>query len=570
MISDHALRGSPASGLNSRVLTHLSIQHLTLVDQLNLEFHPGMSVITGETGAGKSIMLGALGLALGDRADSSLIAEGADRAEISASFDLRGIDPALAWLRERDLEEDNQCILRRVVSRDGRSRAFINGTPITLNELRSLAEMLLDVHSQHEHQSLLQKETHRRLLDDFGGLNEVADDLAKRYDSLSEILQSLEELRADAQEQTARVQLLSYQVEELNDLALEPGETEALEQEQKRLGSAGSSLEKLNLVLALCTDQDESAAPLISRARARLEEVRDPMLDGIRELLNSAEIQLEEAMHDLQSLLDRFEVDPERLQAVESRLSRIYEIARKHRVEPDALPDLTTRFQEELDHITNADARISQLGEEAAEARKQYDAMAEKLSASRSKTAQLLTSEINEQLQGLGMDGAQFGVSVRQLRNPARHGTDDIEFLISTLPGSPPASLSRIASGGELSRISLAIQVVTARTSQTPTLVFDEVDVGVGGATAEVVGSLLRKLGASAQVICVTHLPQVAAQGHHHFRVTKSVSSKSASTTVVPLGEEEKVDEIARMLGGIERTDQSVAHAAAMISNSQK
>ena len=551
------------------MLIHLSIQSLTLVDRLDLDFRPGMSVITGETGAGKSIMLGALGLALGDRADSSLIAEGAAKAEISASFDLEGNTDALAWLNGRDLNDDDQCILRRVVSRDGRSRAFINGTPTTLTELKSLSEMLLDIHSQHEHQSLLKKETHCRLLDDFGGLNEVAADLAGRFDTWKIRRQQLDELRLDAEEQSARVQLLSYQADELNELAVIAGETENLQAEQKRLESAGQSLEKLDLVQQICVEQDESVTSRLARAKQQLEGIHDETLAGIIEMLSSAQIQVEEAMHDLQATLDRFEVNPERLQEVESRLSLIYDTARKHRVDPDELPALTQQLQAELETITNADTRISELEQEVAEAQRQYDSLAEKLTASRQKTAALLTTEITEQLKSLGMDGATFEVGMKMLEQAGRTGRDDIEFLISTIPGSQPGALSRIASGGELSRISLAIQVVTAKTSSTPTLVFDEVDVGVGGATAEVVGNLLRKLGADAQIICVTHLPQVAAQGHHHFRVSKSVSSEGASTTVEPLDEEQKVDEIARMLGGIEKTDQSVAHAEAMISSSR-
>lgn len=552
------------------MLTHLSIQRLTLVDHLALEFRAGMSVITGETGAGKSIMLGALGLALGDRADSSLIAASASKAEISASFDLADNPDALTWLQDRELDDADQCILRRVISRDGRSRAFINGSPTPLGELKSLSEMLLDIHSQHEHQSLLKKETHLRLLDDFGGLSDVTADLAEKYDALSTLQATLAATRADAQEQTARVQLLSYQAEELTELGVLQGETGDLEEELKRLNAAEQNLERLNQVRQICSEDDDSAVTILARANALLDGVDDPALEGIREMISSARIQVEEATADVAALLDRFEADPERLTAVEARLSRIYDIARKHRVDPDELAQLTVEIQSELEQITHADARIAQLEADLLLARKAYDSLAEKLTASRTRTAQALSADVNKQLSGLGMDGACFEASVTALASPARYGQDNIEFLISTIPGNAPGALSRIASGGELSRISLAIQVVTAKTSSTPTLVFDEVDVGVGGATAEVVGNLLRKLGSDAQVICVTHLPQVAAQGHHHFRVSKTVSAEGASTAVVPLNEEEKVNEIARMLGGIEKTDQSVAHAEAMIASNKK
>ncbi|MDA0978317.1 MAG: DNA repair protein RecN [Proteobacteria bacterium] len=552
------------------MLTHLSIKKLTLVDHLDLEFHPGMSVITGETGAGKSILLGALGLALGDRADSSLIATGADRTEVNATFDLSGQPEALAWLEEKDLTDGQDCILRRVISRDGRSRAFVNGSSMTLAELRTLSQMLLDIHSQHEHQSLLRKETHRRMLDEFGGLVEVVDELAGFHDQLTDIQVRLKAEIADRDAQSARVQLLSYQAEELDDLAISEGESGLLEQELKRLNAADSNREKLAEVLRCCDREfEDSASSRASRALKIISHIADDRLEGIRQLLDSAVIQIDEAVADLGALVDEFDADPGRQAEVEGRLGRIYEIARKHRVSPDELPALAQRITAELENITNADTRIARLEGDLKEADKRYSTLAEKVSVSRVKTAQLLEGEVTRHLQALGMDGARFKVALGVLDTPGRFGADDIEFRIATLPGSDAGALSRIASGGELSRISLAIQVVTAKTSNTPTLVFDEVDVGVGGATAEIVGSLLRTLGRDAQIICVTHLPQVAAQGHHHYVVSKSTSSKQAATTVRILNEEEKIDEIARMLGGIKKTDQSIAHAAEMIQGAR-
>jgi DNA repair protein RecN (Recombination protein N) len=552
------------------VLTHLSILNLTLVDSLELEFGTGMSVITGETGAGKSIMLGALGLALGDRADSSLISPGADKAEINASFDLKDNQEALDWLEQRDLGDGEHCILRRVIGRDGRSRAFINGSTMNVGELKSLGQMLINIHSQHEHQSLLRKETHRRLLDEFGGLTEITDELGALFDTASALQQRLEQLTADAAEQTARVQLLSYQAEELTTLDLNPGETAQLEEEQKRLNSADVTRQKLSEVIELCDkENDASASSLTSRALTLLNSIEDDAISSIREMLSSALIQLDEAMSDLDDALGTFDSDPGRLHEVEDRLGSIYEIARKHKVSPDELTELTTRIQSELDDIVNADARIAELDARLAKARKHYQSLAEKLTASRNKTGELLQTEVTTQLQGLGMDGATFSVSIEPFKNASRSGMDDIELRIATIPGNAPGSLSRIASGGELSRISLAIQVITAKTSNTPTLIFDEVDVGVGGATAEVVGSLLRKLGGDAQVVCVTHLPQVAAQGHHHYVVNKSTTENSASTTVTRLTEEEKIEEIARMLGGVQKTEQSLAHAESMISGAK-
>ncbi len=547
------------------MLTHLSIRSLTLVDQLELEFSGGMSAITGETGAGKSILLGALGLALGDRADASMIAPDANRTEINASFEIDDNEDARAWLKERELLEDSECILRRVVSKDGRSRAFINGTTTTLAELRKLAQMLLDIHSQHEHQSLLRKETHRRLLDEYAGLTSDVEEVTALFDDISELKSTLDSLQSNADEQSAKVQLLSYQVEELNELAITAGETVELADEQKHLANADESHRLLTEALALChADSDGAASSQLSRALLILEKLADERITGIKDLIASASIQLDEAMRDLDGTLDQFAADPERLQQVENRLSAIYEAARKHKVQPDELEALCTTLQSELDDIVNADEKIETLKTEIAAIETTYLEKATKLGKARRKAAKKLQDEVSEQLQNLGMNGANFSVCLNN-STPSRFGTDDIEFRVSTLPGSDPGALSKIASGGELSRISLAIQVITARTSRTSTLVFDEVDVGVGGATAEVVGALLRRLGQDAQVICVTHLPQVAAQSHHHYVVEKTTDEQSASTTVNRLSAEQKVDEIARMLGGVRRTDESIAHAESMI-----
>ena len=548
------------------MLSHLSINSLTLVDQLELEFNPGMSVITGETGAGKSILLGALGLALGDRADSSLIAKGAAKTEVNAIFDLRTHTEALAWLTKRELIDGDQCILRRVVSRDGRSRAFVNGSSTTLQELKTLSAMLLDIHSQHEHQSLLKKETHERLLDEFGGLTNLVSKVRTLFKSLSAAKDNLLKTQTDAEEQSARVQLLSYQAEELKTLAIQPNETEQLENELKRLSSSSKTQKKVAEALALCDrEADNSISTQLARALKLLSDISDDTVRPVVEMLASALIQIDEATSDLSSMSEDFESNPTKQREIEGRLSAIYEIARKHKIQPNELATLTNRIEGELDQILNVDTFIKDLEHQVANAETEYRILAEKLTQSRLGKSQKLQPEVTKGLQGLGMDGAKFEVSLQPSPSWTQTGMDDVEFRISTIPGSIPGSLAKIASGGELSRISLAIQVITARTSRTPTLIFDEVDVGVGGATAEVVGSLLRKLGGHAQIICVTHLPQVAAQGHQHYVVAKSTTEQSATTTVVRLTEEEKVDEIARMLGGVEKTDLSLAHAEAML-----
>ncbi len=551
------------------MLIDLSIRHLTLVDELDLEFRSGMSVVTGETGAGKSIILGALGLALGDRADSSLLAADQDKAEVCATFDLAENTDVENWLSEKELTADGSCILRRVINRDGRSRAFINGSPVTIADLKSLGEMLLDIHSQHEHQSLLKKETHRRLVDEFGGCVNDGLILAEVWGDLATKKRDLETIVSDAEEQSSRVQLLSYQVDELEQLNLSSGETEQLENEQKRLASAEETRQKLIEAMQLCSDSDEgNAIQIVSRISSILNTIEDDSIKPLGQMIESALIQLEETHRDLESVADDFEADPERLHTVEERLGQVYETARKHKVNPDDIPQLFINLKEELDAIVNVDDRIAELEAEIAKVEESYLKRASALTADRRNAADRLEKSVTEHLQNLGMEGGVFTVSIEPV-TPSAHGVDDIEFLITTNPGQEPASLNKIASGGELSRISLAIQVVTAKTSETPTLVFDEVDVGVGGPTAEVVGSLLRQLGADAQIICVTHLPQVAAQGHHHYVVVKATSSDGATTTMEMLNEEQKVDEIARMLGGIEKTDQSLAHAESMIAASK-
>lgn len=555
------------------MLTHLTVQDVALVARLDLTFDDGMTVVTGETGAGKSIMLDALGLALGDRADVGLIAGDAGKAEVHASFDITDNEAAIAWLAERELDtEDRACLLRRVVARDGRSRGFINGTPATIGDMKVLGEMLLDIHSQHEHQSLLKKDTHRRLLDEFGDLVTLAEEVRSLYSDWQEASRTLDELIATLEEQSSRLQLLEYQAQELEALAITEDEPVRLEEEQRLLANAETILQSLNEAVDLCSEQEPAnALSLVSRAIQHLSATGLDAAAPIAEMLESSRIQLQEAVQDMTHLIDTIEIDPARLNQVEARLDAIYSIARKHRVEPEALPALFTRISREIGTLSNIDAAIDDKRRELEALEARYVGAAEKLGKARSKAARSLTDRVSEQLAGLGMQGARFEVAVRP-REPAEphaNGLDDIEFLVTTNPGQPPAPLNRIASGGELSRISLAIQVVTADTSHVPTLIFDEVDVGIGGGVAEVVGTLLRQLGEKAQIVCVTHLPQVAAQGHHHLRVEKSSDLRRATTQVVPLDDREKIEEIARMLGGVELTKQSLAHAREMFTTAQ-
>ncbi len=549
------------------MLTHLSIQNFTLVDRLDLDIRPGMTVITGETGAGKSILLGALGQTLGDKADGERVRNGATRADITATFDTSAITDAQNWLLSNDLqqaESPQECLLRRVINSDGKSKSYINGQPVTLQQLRMLGEMLIDIHSQHEHQSLLLKETHRRLLDEFAGQIEPAKQVRLAFGEWHSRLQHYLHLRGNAAEVSARFQLLSYQVNELELLGLQAGELEKLEAEQRSLANAGDILQGSHELLALCNDDEQGLNVNLHRALHILRDMpeKSASLQAAEELLISAQIQVEEACHEIDHHIDTFNLDPARLQQVEERLTAIYDVARKHRIKAEELPELIARLSHELEQLQGSDTQLDLLAQQTANAQKAYMQLAEQLSTARRKAALSLSQQVNAQLKILAMENAQLSVSLTPLTDKASaNGLEDIEFLISTNPGQTPRALAKVASGGELSRISLAIQVITAQTSATPTLVFDEVDVGIGGATADVVGKLLRQLGENGQVICVTHLAQVASKGHQHLLVSKKSTTASAESTLELLEGEEKVTEIARMLGGAKVTDQSLAHA---------
>ena len=556
------------------MLVHLSVHNYAIVEHLDLELKRGMSVISGETGAGKSIMLDALGLTLGDRADSSVVRIGADKADILASFDLDDIPDARAWLAERDLDNDGPCILRRVITAEGRSRGYINGTPCPQGDLKALGEFLIDIHSQHEHQSLLKLDTHRRLLDEFGGSQDLARQVYLAAQRWRQTRQTLERLSNSSDEQCARHQLLSYQLEELETLALGENELDQLEQEHKNLANAEHLLGACRQVLDLCSESD--AGNVLSALTSSLQRLtafqnQPGALGEAVNLLSSAQIQVEEAVGELNRFLDHFDSDPQRQQTLEERLDSIYTLARKHRVKPQELPTLQQGLFEELESLNADDDALERLGEELAAYAQHYREKAEELSAARQRAAESLAVAVEAEIQRLGMPGGKFSVVLKPTSGDdlMPQGQEQVEFLVSANPGQPLRPLAKVASGGELSRISLAIQVITAQTSRTPTLVFDEVDVGIGGPTAEVVGQLLRRLGERGQVLTVTHLPQVAAQGHHHLFVHKARGRDETHTAVTALEGAERVEEIARMLGGVDLTEQALAHARQMISSAQ-
>lgn len=548
------------------MLTHLQVSDFTLVNQLKLDFRAGLTVLTGETGAGKSILLDALGLALGDRAEADKVRAGAERAEVTACFDIGRLTHVQRWLQEADMQAD-ECIVRRVVTSEGRSRAYINGQLVTLTQLRALGDRLLDIHSQHEHQSLLQSATHRRLLDDFGQHQAQVEEVKAAFTRWQALQLTRDQVGNNSAELDARYQLLSYQVGELDQLGLADGEVETLENRQRQLANAAQIQQSCQVVADICTEGENSVLDRLHHSLQLIHSLpyKSARLAEVETMLQSALIQVEEGSRELQQEMSGKDDQDESLQEIEQRLSAIYDIARKHRVAPEGLAKLYEQLAQELQGLQGGDERLAELDAECAVALQRYNDLAAKLSAQRAKAAKALAKAVSQQLTSLAMAHSRFEIALTPVDEPSRWGAETVEFLISTIPGQPARTLAKVASGGELSRISLAIQVVVAKTSIIPTLVFDEVDAGIGGATGDVVGHMLRQLGESTQVLCVTHLAQVASKAHHHLRVEKTVSKKAAATSIARLEGEAKVLEIARMMGGAVDSQQSLAHAREML-----
>lgn len=556
------------------MLTHLSIHQFALIKHLELEFGPGMTVITGETGAGKSILLDALGLAIGQRADASHIRAGAERAEVSACFSLNS--KAQKWLEEHMMDAEEQVTLRRVISIEGRSRAYINGRSVSILEVKDLSRHLIEVHSQNAHQRLLEKDTARQLLDAFGELQADAKTVSRQYKCWNQAAQQLKSLQEQTSEAQAQQQLLSYQVDELRELDLGERELEQLEEEHKRLTNADSTRFAGQSALIACQGDDsheQSATQLAYQSLQQLRQLDDqhPSLLESKELLQQAHIQLAEAASSLQSYLEQIDVNPQRLQQVESRLSDIFSLARKHHIQPPHLHSYWQQQEQALAELSLSDEDMVEREQAVQAMRMEYLQAAEQLSVKRRQAAQRMDAQIESHFESLALGRARFFTQIEALpaEQATQHGLEAIQFAVQTNPGMPAGSLAKVASGGELSRISLAIQVVTAATSQVPSVIFDEVDVGIGGGTAERVGRLMRQLGESSQVMCVTHQPQVAAQAHQHFQVSKISGSKATHTQIRELNDHQRSEEVARMLGGIEITQQTLAHAQEMLEQVQ-
>ena len=555
------------------MLQTISLRDFVIVDQLELDFSAGFTVLTGETGAGKSILLDALSLVLGERADSSQIREGSNRAEISALF---RIDPELLqsfgqWLDEQGFptEDDGQSLLlKRTVESNGRSRAFINGSVATLAQLREAGDQLVDIHGQHAHQLLLKGGAQRELLDRHAGLLPLATEVAQSFRTLNESRRRLEQAENAGQDIERERERLEWQLEELTELSPQEGEWLSIQSEHARLANGAKIIGGCQEAIETLSDADNSIESSLSKVCGTIGTLaeHDPALSNISEALESAQIQLDEAIHSLNRYLQKVDLDPARLAQVEERMQALHGAARKYRTEADGLPVLLQETAERLDALT-ASQNIEALREKVKQEEAAYLKLAKQLSQKRAGAASDLGKLVTDAMQDLSMAGGRLEIALTPLNEGGSHGLEQIEFLVAGHAGSTPRSLAKVASGGELARISLAISVITSKASFTPTLIFDEVDAGIGGAVAETVGKLLHQLGQSHQILCVTHLPQVAAQGNHHLKVSKSQSGDKTISQVQPLGRAERVEEVARMLGGATITDTTRRHARELLEH---
>ena len=561
------------------MLRTLAIRNFILVDQLELDFSPGFTVLTGETGAGKSILVDALALVLGGRGDAGVVRAGAERAELSAEFDLSRLPEAQAWLAANDLANDwategesdeRALLLRRVVDAQGRSRAYINGRPASLAQLREAGEMLVDIHGQHAHQSLLRPDAQRALLDAYGGFSALTELVGQAWRTWQKARAQLELAQRDARGIAAERAALQAQADDLSALKLGPDEWHALDAAQTRLAHAAALISGAQEAIA-AIDDENGALALINAATQRLHGLAayDAGLSEHLAALESARIQLQEAEHALRRYHERIDVDEAQLRRVEERLSAIHDVARKHRVRPDALPELLAAAESRLAELS-ATLDSNALAKAVREAEDEYRLRARDLTAKRNLAASDLSAQVTKKLGTLAMAGGAFQARLSPLEAPASFGMEQADFLVSTHPGQPLGVLSRVASGGELSRLSLAVQVAFADVARVPVLIFDEVDVGIGGRVAETVGRLLQRIGMRRQVLCVTHLAQVAACGDHHLAVAKAGNARSVRSEVQPLDDAQRIEELARMLGGAEITAKTRAHAKEMLGSSTR
>lgn len=554
------------------MLTHLHIQNFIIIESLDLEFHQGLTVITGETGAGKSIIIDALSLLVGGRADSQIVGPHQDKCHLSASFIIDEIPAAKDWLIDHDYLEKGSfdCIIRRVIHQDGKSRQMINGIPCTLQQLKEFMPLLMNIHSQNQHQLLTKRNHQRDLLDAYSNNSTILEEVKNLYQCWLENQQHIERL-LQLQKDNAQRDFLEFQVTELEKAALLPNEYEQLDKEHKQLSNAEQILTNCQTALTLLSeDENRSAQTNLYQAQNSLQNLQnyDEKIATIVELLNHSIIHLEEAIGELRTFIHQIEINPERLNYVEKRLAKLHELSRKYQTAPQTLSEVSLQLQRQLTEFSDVNNQYEKLLKKSDELKDCYHKAANQLHKIRLKSAKFLDEFISQEIQKLGMRGGQFHAQVTPIDELTAFGSDQIEFLVATNPGQTLQPLSKVASGGEISRMALAIYVATAQKKTTPILVFDEVDVGIGGGTAAIVGKMLQSLSQSAQVFCITHLPQVAAFGNQHLCVKKSIVQNQTITQIIELTDTNRVEEIARMLGGMTITEKTLAHAKELICHS--
>ena len=548
------------------MLRHLAIRDFVIVDRLELDFSSGFGALTGEAGAGKSILIDALALALGDRADAGIVRAGCAKAEVAASFGVGVLPPVREWLVANDFDLEDELLLRRVLDAGGRSRGYINGSPATAQQLREVGEFLVDIHGQHAHQSLLRADAQRDLFDSHAGLSGLAQQVASAFRAWREAAQLMQAAASGAEALAREREQLEWQVRELETLAFSGDEWAALETEHLRLGHAASLIEGAQFALDALADGEAACTGQVDRVAARLGGLAsyDPALEDIAALLQSAQAELAEAVSALRRYADRVDLDPVRLTEVERRMEAVLACARKYRVQAAEQPGLLAGWQARLATLSEA-TDLAALAERVDAAQAAYRKLARELSVGRQRVAGEMGAAVSALMQQLALASGRFEVALLPLAEGAAHGLEQVEFRVAGLAGQEAKALAKVASGGELSRISLAIQVLTSRSASVPTLIFDEVDVGIGGGVAEIVGRLLRELGGERQVLCVTHLPQVAARAEWQWQVSKTTRAGVTLSAIEPLDEEQRVGEIARMLGGVAVTDITLQHARELL-----
>ncbi|OED38397.1 DNA repair protein RecN [Chromatiales bacterium (ex Bugula neritina AB1)] len=551
------------------MLTALQVKDFAIITHSSLELEAGMTTLTGETGAGKSILLGALGLVLGDRASPGAVRDTAERADISALFDIDNISSVSNWLSDHSMDNDGECILRRVVTRDGKSRAYINGTPVTVRNLRELGQLLVNIHGQHDHQLITLPDTQREILDDFGKNTALLTRVQKSFTAWSLKHRELGSITERLKARHDRLDTLKYQLQEFARLSLAGIDFDEIDQEHRRLSNTTQLKELCINAMDLLQDNPGSTLSQLAEAEKILVTLcqQDNSVAEIAELLNSARIQVDEATDSLRHYNRAIEPDPERLHYLDDVLSTAHQLAKKHRISLPELAAFAETLEAEFNELESIDESIESLHREVEAAAANYNKAAEKLSAKRTTAALQLSKHLTRAMQTLGMKGGKFDIEItsRKLEHPHPGGIDQVVFKVSANPGAALRAMSDVASGGELSRLSLAVQLIASERNRVPTLIFDEVDTGVGGGVAETVGQQLRQLGNRCQVLCVTHLPQVAAQGHHHIKVSKRSSDKKTLAESHTLTDEQSLEEIARMLGGVKITKRTREHAREML-----